>query len=247
MSRSWKMLSPLVARQAELTSAMQEIADPQGGGGLPQVFTNAPGPQYLGTYTPYEASRDFPDEVRALISAAAGEEVHRSLLLEKSRTVNEDAEAYAAKERWAAGIQRMADFLKENRRRDSKLQALAVGMLLSDLQDELSAAAVRASLSLEVFRRLTVEDLLLVFDGKPFLSVLLRLFERRLRNPNDPWKPNDLNDMQFLGLAAAYADCVVGERHFLRLLADIRPKAHVRAKLYTNLAECMAELPLAAG
>lgn len=243
LSGSWKMISPLVVRQAELDSAMREIALP----GLDvkpiEVFTTEPGPHYLGDYEPYQPSNEFPEAIRQAIAGATGDDVHRSLLLEKSRTPGQDAEAYAAKERWAAGTQRLADFLKENRRTGQKLEMLAAGVMLADLQNELALAAVRAGLTPSAFADLKVEGLIAAFDAKPFLRLLFGLYERRLRNPSDPWKPNDLNDMHFLGLAAAYADLLVAEKHFHKLLMDIRGRARIRASLFTRLPDCLDVLP----
>lgn len=38
----------------------------------------------------------------------------------------------------------------------------------------------------------------------------------RLRNPQQPWKRNDLNDLLFLSIAVPYCDVVVTERQWAR-------------------------------
>lgn len=244
LSGPWKMISPLAVRRMELEAAVHCAV--RSGTSFPPraVFVAEPGPVYLAEYMPWEPSSDIPEATRKIIAARVEEDRHQSLLLEKSRSPWEDADAISGKQRWTDGIQPLADFLKENRRRGQELRAVAAGVLISDLKDELAAAFAQTGVTPQASEAIDTWELIECFEHQPFLRLLLHLYERRFRNPGDPWKANDLNDIHFLGVAAAYGDALAMEKHFHKLFSDIQTSARVRASMFKSLPACVEALTL---
>jgi hypothetical protein len=61
----------------------------------------------------------------------------------------------------------------------------------------------------------------------PYLGRVVEVITERLRNADDAWEGNDLNDVHFLTCTAGYADVVVGERktsEYLRRAEGLVPK-----------------------
>ena len=69
----------------------------------------------------------------------------------------------------------------------------------------------------------------------PHLGRLRELILKRLRNADERWLPNDLNDAIYLSCAAGYVDLVVGEKSHTNVLLQteraVRPGAHLVWKL----------------
>lgn len=76
----------------------------------------------------------------------------------------------------------------------------------------------------------------------PYTGRLLELTYERFRNPEDKWKPSDLIDMQFLCLAAGYADIVVGERKMSELIGRANSRLPAAAFVCRTLSAAVQQL-----
>lgn len=114
------------------------------------------------------------------------------------------------------------------------------GLIASELVgilDRLNEAIGRAGLSAD---RLDGQDALTEFFlDLPTRRVAYEMLLARHRNPEQTWKPNDLNDFAALGVAVPYCDVVVTERHWRGLLRA----AHLDREYSTVILDDVRELP----
>ncbi|WAC55946.1 hypothetical protein [Gordonia sp. SL306] len=94
-----------------------------------------------------------------------------------------------------------------------RLGDVAVMSELADIIDPLMSECDRSGVELGdlIASKEAQYDLL---KGIPSRWVMSELRRVRLRNPQQPWKPNDLNDLSFLSIAVPYCDVVVTERQW---------------------------------
>lgn len=64
----------------------------------------------------------------------------------------------------------------------------------------------------------------------------------RLRNADEKWEGNDLNDMNYLCAAAGYADITVGEKKTIEYLRRAEPRVPPGSQLCRQLSEAVALL-----
>jgi hypothetical protein len=76
----------------------------------------------------------------------------------------------------------------------------------------------------------------------PYLGRLEQVIFHRLRNADDRWEANDLNDLNFLACAAGYADVVVGEKKTTAYLLRAETTLGRRAATCRTLARAVQHL-----
>ncbi|WP_055475444.1 hypothetical protein, partial [Gordonia sp. HS-NH1] len=96
-----------------------------------------------------------------------------------------------------------------------RLGDVAVMSELADVIDPLMSECDRSGVDLNdlIASKHAQYDLL---KGIPSRWVMSELRRVRLRNPQQPWTRNDLNDLSFLSIAIPYCDVVVTERQWAR-------------------------------
>lgn len=96
-----------------------------------------------------------------------------------------------------------------------RLDDVAVMSELADILDPLMSECDRSGIDPRdlIGSKEAQYDLL---RGIPSRWVMSELRRVRLRNPQQPWKRNDLNDLLFLSIAVPYCDVVVTERQWAR-------------------------------
>jgi hypothetical protein len=103
----------------------------------------------------------------------------------------------------------------------------------SDIEDRIENVLQRHKLTGRVLTSLGAEGLSAFLDELPSRSVDLHLHRQALRNQNGNFHINDLEDWSGLGLASAYCDVLVCEKHFASLVqrSGFRPKAEILTEL----------------
>ncbi len=73
----------------------------------------------------------------------------------------------------------------------------------------------------------------------PYVGRLGEVLALRLRNADEKWEGNDLNDMNFLCAAAGYADVTVGEKKTIQYLRRVEPQVRPGSQLCRHLSEAV--------
>ncbi len=204
LSRGWQMRSPLKVRREELLCNVAGFRTGTTEFQRRPVFTLDP--DALFSSSDY-AEKDSPEaDLHARLTWAPA---LAETLIENER--EDDEVARAKGERWAllhAGIAiRMA---AANASPEEKW-ATARMALLTDLTDELAAAAATAGLGRSEWEEWLAESED-SFVSMPAIGRVQQVTHQRLCNPQYPWRVNDLSDMHFLACAAGYADFLLAEK-----------------------------------
>lgn len=235
LSRGWQMRNPIRIRGAEYRASMigEEPA-------ATNVFTLEPGVLFAAGPKPPEMNdlngpADLIDMIERVVAVSA---VYSTLLEGEAIDMSE---GHAAAERWAAGFPPLAEYMREQKTpvEDARLNTYA--RFLSDQQPEIAAAAGEVKLSSDAFTA-WLDGLSSGLPTMPYLGRLAETLFIRLRNADEKWRRNDLNDMNFLCAASGYADYVVAEAHASEYLRraekKVRPGATVVRRL-SDLAETL--------
>lgn len=142
-------------------------------------------------------------------------------------------------DRYAEGEhRRSALFQKEGFGKGRLPRGLLAGEVV-DIIDPLNEAFRRAGVSADALPDAeAITDFLMALPSR-WTTYQMRL--ARHRNPQQPWKPNDLNDIGALSLAVPYCDVVVTERHWRGVLRA----AHLDDAFGTVILDDLRELPAA--
>lgn len=73
----------------------------------------------------------------------------------------------------------------------------------------------------------------------PYVGRLGEVLYLRLRNADEKWEANDLNDMNSLCAAAGYADVTVGEKKTIEYLRRVEPRVCPGSQLCRQLSEAV--------
>ncbi|WP_433524030.1 hypothetical protein ACQPZ2_01985 [Nocardia pseudovaccinii] len=130
------------------------------------------------------------------------------LMLETARTIRDGAQKFVDAQTT------LSDHLRTQNLRH-RLNDYAITSEIADFIDPLMERCQRHGISMdEVFRdKETIRELLQRIPSRWVSSELRRV---RLRNPQQPWTKNDLNDILALSIAVPYCDVVVTERQWSR-------------------------------
>jgi hypothetical protein len=233
LSRGWQMLNPVVVRGIELSAALagRDLA-------VTGVFGLKPYSLFIDGPEMPSGGDDLP---------APWPEVHRrvvcalsiySTLVEPERLKSPEGEEMA--ERWAAKHQKLALGMRELGTAKEDIPDVAWAMLLSDLQQEIAEAAMRAGVSAEDAIEWLDDNARSDLAGMPYLGRQHEVIRQRLSNADDRWEANDLTDVNFLACAAGYADVLVGEKKMSEYLRRAEARVTSGAAVYRTLPDAVA-------
>ena len=107
--------------------------------------------------------------------------------------------------------------------------------LIADQGQDLARAADSAGVSPEQFGAWLSDEFLEDLERMPYVGRLGEVLYLRLRNADDKWEANDLNNMNFLSAAAGYADITIGDKKTSNTCAassrGLRPGSQVCRRL----------------
>ncbi|MGU3294853.1 hypothetical protein [Williamsia sp. M5A3_1d] len=161
----------------------------------------------------------LPPAVRAKVKARIRNKVEEFILAapeeapDAARKMLETAsQIHASSQGFADGQATLGKAIIEQKLR-GRLDDVAVMSELADIFDPLIAECDRSEVDLGglIGSKEAQYDLL---RGIPSRWVMSELRRVRLRNPQQPWTRNDLNDLLFLSTAVPYCDVVVTERQW---------------------------------
>jgi hypothetical protein len=238
LSRGWQMRNPLHVRADEYRAAMQGAPS-----AASDVFTRQPGQLFVGgpTRPAMLELRALPGmaDLAELMEGATAMSALLSGLLDEPLDMTE---ALAAGDRWAATFPPLATHLRESRKSADDARLAVHGKFIADQGPEIAQVAAALAMPRDRFEIWLAGELLGQLPRMPSVGRFAELLYVRLRNADERWEGNDLNDMNFLSCAAAYADVVVGEKKTSEYLR--RTKAHVTpgAIVCRKLGEAVAAL-----
>ena len=76
----------------------------------------------------------------------------------------------------------------------------------------------------------------------PYVGRLSEVLYLRLRNADEKWEANDLNDLNFLCAAAGYADIIIGEKKTIEYLRRAESRVPPSSQLCRQLSEAVGLL-----
>jgi hypothetical protein len=204
LSRGWQMRGTLKVRREELICA---LAGYQGGTKSLRprpVFTLDPDALF-GTSDYAEESSPTAD-LRVRLTWAS---VLADVMIEDEREDDDDARAKA--ERWATTYAEIGIRLGESNASREEKRISAWIALLADFKEDVAGAAMAVGLDRGDLEN-WMEDSQDAFAAMPAIGRIHEITQRRLSNPQHPWRVNDLSDMHFLACAAGYADYLLAEK-----------------------------------
>lgn len=235
LSRGWQMRSPLDVRQQELSAALAGRT-PRADG----VFTLEPGALFSSQSDVSKGPSDFPaalqDLHRRLTSVSA---LYESMIDEQGVDKSQGARAAS---KWASVYGELADRVQGPRPDRAETRHAALVALTADLRLEIARAGCSAETSPANFARWISQSWESDLVRMPYTGRLFEVTYERLRNSEDKWLPNDLIDMQYLCLAAGYADIVVGERKMSELIRRANARLPAAAFICTTLPSAVEHL-----
>jgi len=145
-------------------------------------------------------------------------------------------------QRWAESFAALAQHIRGNSRAKAHLRPLTRTRFITDLGNDLPAAAAEAGLTPEDFGTWMNDEAERSIAGAPGLARIRELFHLRLASADEKWEANDLYDVTYLSYAAAYCDLVVGEKKTINHLRRIRPQVPAGAVLHHRPDEALPDL-----
>jgi len=140
-------------------------------------------------------------------------------------------------DRFAEGERSLASRLREQGFAKGRLPRALVASVFLDILDPVNDAFARAGISAaELDTRDAITDFVM---SLPSMHVAYEMRRIRHRNPQQSWKPNDLNDIAALSIAIPDCEVVVTERHWRGVLTD----AHLDTRYGTAILDDLCELP----
>jgi hypothetical protein len=234
-SRGWVMRNPVRVRHEEIRASL-EGREPVARG----VFTLQPWELFtedLSRTAPPETAVPGWDEVFPRLTAVSA--IYSSMISDEKVDLSDGLTRASA---WATSHNDLAKFLRADRASRERGVAVARARLLADLGTELAHAARQSGIDPEAFAAWLAGPSQSAIRAMPYLGRLEQLLVHRLRNADDKWESNDLNDMNFLGCAAGYADLVVGEKKTTAYLHRADKTLGRRAIVCRTLTEAIDHL-----
>lgn len=228
LSRGWQLRSPLRIRAHELAIGMCG-----GDAGVPDAVTLEPGYLFATDHADSEALPDLPKFARDLHHRITTISAIFDVMIEDEKDDSLRGRELAAT--WARLHGELAKRLRDERVPKDQIRAIALGFFFTDLRDDFARAANDAGLAPADLVAWMEHDADAAIARMPHLGRLRELILKRLRNADERWLPNDLNDAIYLSCAAGYVDLVVGEKSHTNVLLQteraVRPGAHLVWKL----------------
>ena len=229
LSRGWQMRSPLKVRREELVCA---VAGSRLGS---TEFRQRPAftldPNALFSSSDYVTMDSPAADLHARLTWAPA---FAETLIEDEREDDEAARAKA--ERWATLHGEIGTRMAEANASAEEKWATARMALLSDLTDELAAAAAIAKLDNSQWQE-WLAGCESSFDVMPAIGRVQAVTHQRLCDSQYPWHRGDLSDMHFLSCAAGYADFLLAEKATSHDLRRAEPRVTSGARICLSAGE----------
>jgi len=234
-SRGWQMRSVLGLRRAELRALFASSSALN----LDDVITLAPG-----------AVLDQPrlgpcwQHLGAELAGLLERQVWATTLVDLLVDSEPGGAAGSEAANWAESFRPLVAAMKGNARAKAHSRDLTRVRFMSDLGNDLPAAAKESGATPEQFARWLEDDAERAVAAAPGLGRMRETMHLRLMNADDKWEANDLNDWMHLSYAAAYCDLVLGERKTINYLRRCTPKVPLGAILHRRAADALGDLEL---
>lgn len=243
----WHMHHPQDVRRTELGRALRPGVKPPLT--TDAVFSRHPGTPFNsddGYKQPTCTVPGLSEQQRRAIELADWQRVWRSLLRDEKVTPAEKSESDAVVAGWADLHANLAAYIAENPA-NPDMRGVAATRTLVDLKKEIARIALYIGFTQDEFDAWisglrvdaadngSLQGLVDLFAAMPFVGRVTDVTYQRLRNPQEKWVRNDLNDMMYLCCAAAYADIVVAEGAMTHRLVDAKRRTTLGAVVVKNI------------
>lgn len=232
LCRGWQMQNPVRIRGQEYVASMlgQEPV-------AADVFTLDPGVLFAeGPAPPAPMPGVPPDLAEMFTRVTAISAVYSAMLDDEPLDMGEGK---AAAERWAMSFPKLATYMREQRMSEEHARINGRARLLADQGQDLARAGDRAEVSSEQFAEWLSDRFPEDLARMPYIGRLGEVLYLRLRNADDKWEANDLNDMNFLCAAAGYADITIGEKKTIEYLRRSEPRVRSGSQLCRRLSDAV--------
>jgi hypothetical protein len=227
-SRGWQVRHPVAIRGEELAASLK------GEKPIATGFTSLDADVLFATpLREVDASR-VPGPMAVVFARIVNLSSVYEVLID--REALPDTEGRQAAADWAKKFADLGDYVQSNGMSREQALRAATGMVLADLLPEIAALA-----PVDAVRPWLTKTIKTGLGEMPYLGRFAAVVFARLRQPTTRWTGNDLNDLNFLGCAAGYADVVVGERNTIGALRTARG-VPTGAELAATLTEAVALL-----
>jgi hypothetical protein len=231
LCRGWQMQNPVRIRGQEYAAAMLGH-DPFAA----DVFTLDPGVLFAdGPAIPARVPGSRPDHAEMLPRVIAISAVYSAMLDDEPLDMREGK---AAAERWATSFPQLAKYMREHRMSEKDARINGRARLIADQREDLTRVAARVATP-ERFAEWLSHEFANDLARMPYVGRLSEVLYLRLRNADEKWEANDLNDMNFLCAAAGYADITIGEKKTIEYLRRAEPRVRPRSQLCRRLSEAV--------
>ena len=232
LCRGWQMQNPVRIRGQEYAASMLG-QDPV----ALDVFTLEPGVLFTeGPVPPAPMPGAPPDLAQMLTRVIAISAVYSAVLEDEPLDMREGK---AAAERWARAFPPLAKCMREQRMSAENARTNARARLIADQREDIARAAAHADVTQERFAEWVADEFPEELTQMPYVARLGEVLYLRLRNADEKWEANDLNDMNFLCAAAAYADVTVGEKRTIDHLRRAEPRLRSGSQLCMRLSDAV--------
>lgn len=232
LCRGWQMQNPVRIRGQEYVASML-AQNPLAA----DVFTLEPGVLFAEGPAPPAPMPDAPrDLAKMFVRVIAISAVYSAMLDDEPLDM---AEGKATAGRWAASFPKLATYMREQRTSEKHARINGRARLIADQGQDLARAGDRAGVSSERFAEWLSDRFPEDLARMPYVGRLSEVLYLRLRNADDKWEANDLNDMHFLCAAAGYADITVGEKKTIDYLRRAEPRVLRGSQLCRRLSEAV--------
>jgi len=232
LCRGWQMQNPIRIRGQEYVASMLG-QDPVAAA----VFTLEPGVLFANGPAPPAPMPDAPPDLAGMLTRVIAISAVYSAMLDDEPL--DMAEGKAAAERWATNFPQLATYMREQRMGEEHARINAHARLIADQSQDLARAAHRAGVTSERFPEWLSDRFPEDLGRMPYVGRLGEVLYLRLRNADDKWEANDLNDMNFLCAADGYADITVGEKKTINYLRRAEPRVRPGSHLCRRLSEAV--------
>jgi len=235
LCRGWQMQSPIRIRAEEYLASILGQAPVAS-----RVFTLQPGVLFTEGPEPPALMQGVPVHLAEMISrVVAVSAVYAAVLDDEPPDMGEGR---AAAERWAASFAPLAAYRRERRMGEEHVRLNAHARFIDDQRLELAQAAARAGISPEQLAEWLADQLPAELTRMPYVGRLSEVLYLRLRNADERWEANDLNDLNFLCAAAGYADITIGEKKTIEYLRRAESRVPPGSQLCRQLSEAVGLL-----